>query len=145
MKSFDNIIEGVQRSRRLKVASGQARTRLQGLTRKQQTPCVFDKIANLFRRGEEKKQLETDISSLQGRIPELERARDVAIAKVDRRQLSGYQRKDMSTDANRLRQIMGLRSSVGKYQERLKTETNPEKKQNLERKISKIQRNIGQS
>jgi len=142
MKSFENILEGVQRARRLKVSAGVASTRLNTLKQKKDSG-IFDSIKNWFRRDANQKQLDADIQSLEQREPQLIAARDAAIAKVDRRQLRGFGKKDVSSSANNLRRIVGLNKSIEKHQESLKTETNPQTIQSLTTKIQKAQRNLG--
>jgi hypothetical protein len=142
MKTFETILEGILRAKRMAIASSKANTRLQAL-RGQQETNPFQDIINLFRRNERQETLKSDIASVEQKIPNLTTARQTAIEKVrrsvvNRRDVRG---KDTSTEGNRLKAIVGLEKSISKHQNALVGETNPEKIAVLRGKIAKAQRN----
>lgn len=142
MKLFSTMLEGVLRARRLQIASTKKRTRIAQLQSQAENPSVFQDIANLFRKTERQRTLESDLEKAKATQPGIDTAKSSAIAKVDRSIITRFARKDMSSQANSLRTAVGLTNTINRHQEALKTETNPQTIQTLHAKIANAQRNL---
>lgn len=141
-KSKKMMCEGRERLRRQKLSLTKARTRTEKLRSQQSDPGFLSSIVNLFRRGEEKRTLDQDLASSEAKVASLPSDINRSQAKIDRSIVNRYKRKDVSTEANRLKSLMGLRKSIASHETALQTETNPEKVQFLQRKVEKAKQRI---
>lgn len=141
-KSKKMMCEGRERLRRQKLSFAKARTRAEKLKSQQSDPSFLSSIVNLFRRGEEKRTLDQDLTSAEAKVASLPSDINRSQAKIDRSIVGRYKRKDVSTEANRLKSLMGLRKSIASHETALQTETNPERVQFLQKKVEKAKQRI---
>ena len=146
MKTLDQLLEGVLRSRRTKISAAKKFVKKINLEReKEQSSGIVPKVGrflNLFRQQENKTDRANEIERVSRELPEIEAARNTAIAKVDRRVARGFQGKDFSSTGNKLKGIVGLHDTIRKHEMALSTETSPQRIQTLQRKIAKARLNI---
>ena len=146
MKTLDQLLEGVLRSRRTKISAAKKFVQKINLEReKQQSGGIIPKVGrflNLYRQQENETDRNLEIEKLSQELPAIEAARNTAIAKVDRRVARGFQGKDFSSTGNRLKGVVGLHDTIRKHEMALSTETSPQKIQILQGKIAKARLNI---
>ena len=146
MKTLDQLLEGVLRSRRTKISAAKKFVKKINLEREQERSSgIIPKVGrflNLYRQQQDRTEKANQIEKLSQELPEIEAARNAAIAKVDRRVARGFQGQDFSSAGNRLKGVVGLHDTIRKHEIALSTETSPQRIQTLQGKIAKARLNI---